>query len=511
MKNIRLIFQSFPDRLDKFLDPITSYRLVLYYLLVIIVWAVVAAVFHKVPFKWYDLVLSMAWLFLVCRGFNWLASRLLNVPSNKDSDFISALILALILSPAASFRDYLILALAGAVAMFSKYLLVIGKRHIFNPAALGAFSAGLLFHHYASWWVGMAVIIPVVVAGGLLIMRKMKRFTMVLIFLLVYFLIIVAKNYTLGASPLWQIIWLSISATPLLFFSYIMLSEPQTSPPDIGKYAPYAILVAVLYSNLIFHLTPEAALLIGNIFAYLMAPQKRLELEFIERHKEADGIYSFKFKPSGKLKFKAGQYMEWTIPKAGSDNRGNRRYLTIASAPSEKELLFTTKMPQKMSSFKKELMAYETGDEIIASRPSGSFTLPKDIPKKLTFIAGGVGITPFRSIIKYLIDADIGSSVVLLYAAASANEFAFKDLFKRADAIGLKTFYTITSDDVPQGWHGLAGPIDEILIKKVLPDYKDRTFYISGPYGFVQAVRKSLLSLGLKNSRIKTDYFPGYG
>src|SRR5205823_118248 len=149
-----------------------------------------ASLLHRVSFKWYEIALSALWLMLVCRLSNRLLAKLLNIPVNKDSDFITALILSLILSPAASLNDYSVLSLAGLAAMAFKYVLVLNRRHIFNPAASGAFFVGTLLHHYAAWWVGTSILTPVVLIGGLLILRKMQRFTMVAIFLVVYLIIL---------------------------------------------------------------------------------------------------------------------------------------------------------------------------------------------------------------------------------------------------------------------------------------------------------------------------------
>lgn len=102
---------------------------------------------------------------------------------------------------------------------------------------------------------------------------------------------------------------------------------------------------------------------------------------------------------------------------------------------------------------------------------------------------------------QYLIDADQTRDIGLLYCASSPDEFAFKDLFAQAAGSGLAASYIDTS----------MTPIGPNVISSALPDYKDRLFYISGPYGFVKTVRQSLINLGVGPASIKTDYFPGYG
>lgn len=497
------------DLVDGLLDRLTSYRLVLYSLLVFVAWAVFASFIDEVAFEWYEILGSAAWLMIVCIAVNFLVSKWRNIPRNKESDYISALILALILLPAQDFNDYLILAAAGTIAMLSKYILVFGKRHIFNPAAFGAFSVAFLFDYFPAWWVGTTILVPLVFIAGQLILKKMRRYWMVTVFMSIYlgYLIInfFAKDQT---SDLLSVIWIGLTVTPVLFFAYIMLTEPSTSPHRLPQMLAYAAFVGVLYSVSDFKFAPEEALLLGNLFAFIMAPNRRLELAFMGRFREAKDIFSYDFK--GHLKFNPGQFMEWTLPMAKSDTRGNRRYFTISSSPTENHLMFTVKEPTPRSSFKSGLDKLKGGDKMLAYQLEGSFVIPNDDSQKLAFIAGGIGVTPFRSIIKYLVDTQQKRDIVLLYSANSADEFAFNELFKQALTAGVTTHYAV-SGEAPENWLGFKGQIDSKMIKAALPDYKERVFYISGPYGFVTGLRQTLLKLGVSRQNIVSDYFPGYG
>jgi ferredoxin-NADP reductase len=278
-----------------------------------------------------------------------------------------------------------------------------------------------------------------------------------------------------------------------------MLIEPLTSPSQARHYLPYGVLVGLLYSVTRLKLSPEEALLIGNLFACIIAPNKRYQMKFVRRIKEAEGIFSYIFALPKNFKFTAGQYMEWTVAHNKTDSRGNRRYFTISSAPTEPGVMFTVKMPpQKPSAFKQKLDKLKAGEIILASDLSGNFNLPKDASKKLAFLAGGVGITPFRSMAKYLIDSGQKRDIALLYSANSPGEFSFKNMFKLAAQTGFKTTY-------------VTGQMDSQKISTLLPDYSQRTFYISGPYGFVKSMHQNLLHMGVSSSKIITDYFPGYG
>jgi ferredoxin-NADP reductase/Na+-translocating ferredoxin:NAD+ oxidoreductase RnfD subunit len=498
MNFARKYVRGFLDAIDGLLDGLTSYKLVLYFLIILLGFASLISIAGHLPFKWYDIVLSAFLLAAVCRLSGELFSRVLNIARNSESDYITALILALIMSPATGQKGIAILIAAGFIAVTSKYLLVISRRHIFNPAATGAVLSGFLFHQYASWWVGTSSLALLVLIGGLLIMRKMHRFWMIAVFAVVYGFFL---HQQFDGAPALHTVWLAATQTAVMFFAFIMLTEPLTSPERPRDYVLYSILVGILYSLNKLRLSPEEALLIGNGLAFALQPWRRLELRLESVKKEAAGLYSFAFSQAGRFDYRAGQYMEWTLPVRKSDSRGNRRYLTLSSSPTEKHLAFTVRMPQKASYFKQVLAKFEPGDKILAAHLSGTFSLPADKSKKLAFLGGGIGVTPFRSMAKYLVDSRQKRDIGLLYCANSPDEFAYKEVFSQAAACGLAAHYVNTSDT----------PLSPELIAGSLPDYKERLFYVSGPYGFVKAARQALISLGVSPRNIKSDYFPGYG
>jgi ferredoxin-NADP reductase len=193
-----------------------------------------------------------------------------------------------------------------------------------------------------------------------------------------------------------------------------------------------------------------------------------------------------------------------------TDQRGNRRCFTISSSPTEEDVRIGIKFYPNPSSFKKTLANMKAGNIIMASQLSGDFVMPKDKNKKLVFIAGGIGITPFRSMAKYLIDKNERRDIVLLYSNKKENEIAYRDIFDKAGEFGMKSVYTITDSGVREGWEGKIGFIDENMIKTEVPDFKDRIFYISGPHIMVTTFENVLKNMGVKRGQIKTDYFPGF-
>lgn len=439
--------------IDKFLNSITMYKLVLYGLFFLALYAV--------AFEGPKILIQLFVLFFVCYGVNITLSKIFKMPMNAESSSITALILFFLIAPYAS---WWIFVLAGVIAMISKYVLVYKKKHIFNPAITAAFILWLFGVADFTWWVGSAYMLVPVMILGLLVVRKLRRFYLFLSFLVVAVLF----NYN-DISSLF-LSW------PLIFFGTIMLTEPLSTPPTHRLQIVYGALVGALFS-----FGPVPALVVGNIFSFIVSPKQLLVLRLKEKKEIAENIWEFIFSSTEKLKFIAGQYAEWTLPH-NPDSRGNRRYFTIASAPNEDDIRIGIRVNKDGSSYKNALLAMQSNDIITVSQISGDFVLPKDKNKKLAFIAGGIGVTPFRSIIASLVDP---RDIVLFYLAANPKAFAYKDILEK-----VKTIYA------------------DKLTPDQLAEYKDRTFYISGPNMMVDMYKKMLKELGVKE--IITDYFPGY-
>ena len=500
--------------LDYFLDRITMYRLVLYILIVLVGIACFFAFFQLVPYSPIT-ILSSA---LVLSGVGWIAntlfSRIFHAPTNVESVFITALILTLIMSPAQSFADLPILLLVVVLAMLSKFVLAIGKKHIFNPAAISVLITAYTLGESASWWVGTALMAPFVAISGILIFRKLHFAHLAWSFFAVSLVISILLSMINGSDPL-RMLSLVILQSSLLFMGSIMLTEPLTMPPTKRLQVIYAGLVGLLavpQLNLFgFYFTPELALCVGNVFSYIVSPKGRLALTLTEKITVAKGAVEFVFTPHRKLSYLPGQYMEWTVPHRSPDSRGNRRYFTLASSPTEDTIRLGVKISHNGSSYKKALTVLDKQTSIIGAQLAGEFILPKNPKEKLVFLAGGIGITPFRSMIKYLLDTNESRDIVLCYANKSPDEIAYQDIFTKAQKkFSLKTVYTLTnSHAVPSGWQGAVGRIDAEMIRDEIPDFADRVFYLSGPQQMVQNYEKVLQHLGIRSSRIKKDFFPG--
>jgi glycine betaine catabolism B len=250
---------------------------------------------------------------------------------------------------------------------------------------------------------------------------------------------------------------------------------------------------------------------LGNIFSYVVSPKTKIIAPLVEKFQISSDIFDFGFNHGKQFAFEPGQYMEWTLKHPKTDSRGNRRYFTIASSPTEKLVRLGVRFYPNGSSFKKALLALNSNEKIVGGQIAGDFTLPKDKNQPLVFIAGGIGVTPFRSMLKYLVDKNEPRPIVMFYVNKRADEIAYVDVFNQAQQqLGIKLVYTLTDKSgVPANWVGKVGRIDQILIQQEVPDFKDRTFYLSGPHSMVVAYEEVLRGMGISQSRIKKDFFPG--
>lgn len=501
--------------LDKFLNSITMYRLVLYGLGGLVVVAIILAGFGLLSFSPWSLIISLVLLLLTCYGANYMFAKLWRAPINIESADITALILFFLLMPPQSLQQGLVIAGAGVLAMASKYILAIKKKHLFNPAAMAVVIIGLFGSGLTIWWVATPFLLPLVTILGLAVVKKIRRWALFWSFMAVsLFMILFMSNGNLFMTG--ETIKQVLLSWPLLFFATIMLTEPATMPPTRNLQIWYGGLVGFLFFSQ-FHIgklfsSPEVALVIANIFSYVVSPKQRLKLILEKSQKLTGDIYEFVFQSHEKLNFQPGQYLEWTLPAFFLDSRGNRRYFTIASSPTEENVRLGVRTFTHGSEFKKRLIALAPGSTLWASQLAGEFTLPVDKQKKLVFIAGGIGITPFRSMIKYLIDKAESRDIILLYTCLAPDHFVYQSIFAEAEkVIGLRVRYVITDEkQAPVDWSGITGFLTTDIVRFEIPDYAERIFYLSGPNVMVENYSQLLQQLQVKPQSIQKDYFPGF-
>jgi ferredoxin-NADP reductase len=280
----------------------------------------------------------------------------------------------------------------------------------------------------------------------------------------------------------------------------------------------YGVLTGVLVVPQLhlrtFYLSPELALVIANAVSIPLRSPRRHLLRLKRAIALGPGLADFLYEPAPAFAYQPGQYMEWTLDHDRVDSRGKRRYFTLASSPTERTLRIGVKFVEaaKGSSFKRAMIDHaRRGVPIVATQVAGDFTLPRDADRRLAFIAGGIGVTPFRSMVKYLTDRGEDRDVVMLYANRHFQEILYRDVFDAAQrSFAFRPVYVLSDPSSSPGWWmGERGRIDAAMIARQIPDYRERLFYISGSPALVQSTLAALHHLGVKPSQIKTDYFSG--
>jgi ferredoxin-NADP reductase len=137
--------------------------------------------------------------------------------------------------------------------------------------------------------------------------------------------------------------------------------------------------------------------------------------------------------------------------------------------------------------------------------------LPEDRRQKLVFIAGGIGITPFRSMLKDMLDTRQRRPITVFYSNKSAEDIVYKDTLDQAQReLGVKVIYTVTdTTTLPASWTGKVGRVTSAMIRQEVRDYRNCMFYVSGPNAMVDSMKAALRHLNVPASHIKTDYFSG--
>jgi len=489
------------------------YRLVLYGLGIVAIAGILLGFTGQLSLSGPAMMLSLGVLIITSLVVNHILARVWRVTSNNESTLITALILFCILPPATTLSRFIIIFLAALLAMGSKYLLALHRKHLFNPAAFAAVIVGWLGLMHATWWVGSGSMLVFTLVLGALVVRKTRRFNMVLSFVIVALLVtsLLAAHQGFGIGSALKAAFLT---SPLVFLGTIMLTEPATTPPRRVQQIIYGALVGGLYVSQFrlgpIYATPELALLIGNVFAYTVSPKYKLQLRLKEKKQLSTDVYDFSFEPDRPLEFLPGQYLDWTLGHTHIDDRGNRRTFTIASSPTENLIHLGAKFYNPSSSFKRGLLNLKPGSVITAGQLAGDFVLPTDPRQKLVFIAGGIGVTPYRSMIKYLLDNNQRRDITMFYSAKTDKDLVYRELFERArQKLHIKTIYTINEATTASSFIK-TGLITSELMKSEVPDYRERLFYISGTHVMVEAMRAMLLEIGVTRNHIKTDFFPGY-
>lgn len=268
-------------------------------------------------------------------------------------------------------------------------------------------------------------------------------------------------------------------------------------------------------------------------------PSSEYELVLLEKQKfEGTDVMSFKFSKQQQqerdndnnnqrgsfLDYIAGQYAFFDIGGVYNDPKGPIRHFTISSSPTEDFIMITTRI--RDTPYKKRLSLLEKGIKVKVRGPHGKFTLHEDYSKTAVFLSGGIGVTPFKSIIKYVTDKKLPIKIVMFDSNRNQQNTLFKKEFEECTNKNrnLKIIYTITEEEEAQGaelaqvtssinkWTGERGRIDKAMLTKHLShnEFSNSMFYTCGPPGMINAMQRLLQDLQIPKERIKVEEFTGY-
>ena len=220
-----------------------------------------------------------------------------------------------------------------------------------------------------------------------------------------------------------------------------------------------------------------------------------MKFTLIKKQNEVGNAKTFIFKPDTQISWKAGQYFIYYLEHENKDLRGKMRFFTISSAPFEKYPSITTRIVKTSSTFKKALNKLKIGENLEVKGPDGDFII-ENKNKSFVFIAGGIGITPFHSILKQMEYEKKDLDILLLYSNAD-KDIVFKNELKKLNLKNLKIKFLIKK---------------QIKEKNIIEikDFKDKFFYVSGPEPMVESLEQLLDKLKVSKRNQYYDYFSGY-
>ncbi len=238
-------------------------------------------------------------------------------------------------------------------------------------------------------------------------------------------------------------------------------------------------------------------------------------LKFIGKVEVAEQTLEFHLsRPTG-FEFKAGQSMDLTlIDPAGAGAAGGTRSFSINSAPDEPELIFTTRLRE--SAFKRALQQLRPGALIRAEGPFGDFTLHNRVTRPAVLLAGGIGITPFRSIVRRAAREHLPHRIILIHCNRRPEDAPFQDELRRLEQENPHFVFVPTMTHAGESkhpWRGETGHISWAMISRYVPTTtggQAPIYYVAGPIKLVHDLRAMLNAAGVDDDDIRTEDFSGY-
>jgi ferredoxin-NADP reductase len=234
----------------------------------------------------------------------------------------------------------------------------------------------------------------------------------------------------------------------------------------------------------------------------------RFDSEFGEIIQRTPGVKSFRFPIRiRKAPYKPGQFFFLTIRINGQKAV---HHFSFSSSPTDEGYIeFTKRITQH--DFSQALDAMPRGSWAHLEGPQGDFVLPAE-GSKIAFLTGGIGITPVRSMLRYVTHQRLDYDIILLYGNSGVREVVFREELDEiaASHSSIKVEHVLSGPDVPPGWKGKTGLITKNTVIESVPDYHERLFYVSGPPGMVMNLVEQLSALKIPQEHIMRDSFTGY-
>jgi ferredoxin-NADP reductase len=230
-----------------------------------------------------------------------------------------------------------------------------------------------------------------------------------------------------------------------------------------------------------------------------------------EKREVAKGTLLVTFDLLGEeVDFSPGQYFFVTLPDVGyQDDKGLRRHITVVTSPNEKGVLgFATRM--RDSAFKRSLGELPVGAEVDVESPKGNFVLPENTSRPLVFVAGGIGITVFRSMLRYIQEERLPYRVTLIYSNRDRESTAFLDELREFEQ-ALPDFRLILTMTQDPGWKGETRKVDGKFVKDHLDEDLNRyTFLVAGPPAMAEGAQQALEEAGVQDENVIAERYSGY-
>jgi ferredoxin-NADP reductase len=228
-----------------------------------------------------------------------------------------------------------------------------------------------------------------------------------------------------------------------------------------------------------------------------------------DKREVAKGTLFVRFDVEDYPDYRPGSYFWVELPDRGhQDEKGLRRHISLATSPTERPLVgLATRI--RDTAFKRTLTELEVGDEVQVEEPKGSFLLPEDTQQEYVFVAGGIGITVFRSMLRFIADERLAYRVTLVYSNRDRESAAFLDELEQLErqVDGLRLILTMTDEP---GWAGETRHLDANVLGELVGGLEGKTFFVAGPPQMADAVAESLGNAGLPEDRVLKDGFSGY-